>query len=70
MENYKEMRMYTLRGDVYTCGVDGMTKFGIRKLLKERYVNLDEILTIDEFNDILDAEYKKVIAWRERNASK
>ena len=68
--NMKELRLHTLRGDIQTCGTDGMNKRGIRGLLQNRYVNLDTDITIDEFNNVLNEEYAKVEAWRERKAAK
>jgi hypothetical protein len=62
----KEMRLHTLRGDIQTCGMDGMSRRGIKDLLHDRYVNLDSDILSDEFDSILDEEYKKVEAWRKR----
>jgi len=67
--NMKELRLHTLRGDIQTCGMDGMNERGIRRLLELRYVNLNSDIAIDEFDRILDEEYGKVEAWRvSRNA--
>ena len=63
----KELRLHTLRGDVQSCGMDGMSKKGIRDLLFARYVRHGENpVTQDEFTDALDEEYAKVEAWRVR----
>ena len=64
----KELRLHTLRGDVRTCGMDGMSKKGIRQLLDLRYVNLNSEITQDEFDRVLGEEYAKVEAWRARQA--
>ena len=66
-EFMKELRMHTLIGDIHSCGMDGLSKKGIRDVLFNRYVNSVETpLTKEEFNSTLDREYKKVEAWRER----
>ena len=62
----KELRLHTLIGDVQSCGMDGMSKKGIKGLLFARYVRRENPITEDEFIDILDTEYAKVEAWRER----
>lgn len=67
MENMKELRLHTLRGDIQSCGMDGLSKKGIRQLLFSRYVHGTEIpITGDEFNNVLAEEYQKVEAWRTR----
>ena len=61
----KDLRIHTLRGDIQTCGMDGLSKKGIRELLFSRYVHGSEIpVTENEFTAVLDEEYKKVEAWR------
>ncbi len=69
-DNYKldmkELRLHTLRGDIQSCGMDGLSKLGIRQILQSRYVNLDSDITLDEFNQILNEQYEKVKAWRSR----
>jgi len=61
----KELRLHTLAGDVQTCGMDGLSKKGIRQLLFARYVHGTEIpITKDEFDSALDEQYEKVKAWR------
>ena len=57
----KELRLFTLKGDVYTCRKDGMSRLGTRNLLILRYVNSysDIKITREEFDNILDAEYDK-----------
>jgi len=62
--NMKELRLHTLRGDIQSCGMDGMNERGIRRLLELRYVNLNSDITIDEFDRVLVEEYGKVEAWR------
>ena len=54
----KELRLHTLVGDIQQCGMDGMNKHGIRRLLQDRYSDLPE------FETVLAREYKKVEAWR------
>ena len=66
----KELRLHTLRGDIQTCGMDGMSKKGIVGLLKDRYVNLDSEILSDEFYSTLDTEYIKVENWRQRQIAK
>jgi hypothetical protein len=41
--------------------MSGMNKRQIRRLLETRYVNLDTDITEDEFTEVLDREYKKVM---------
>jgi len=66
-EFMKELRLHTLRGDIQSSGMDGLSKKGIRDLLFNRYVHGTEIpITAKEFNTVLDEEYKKVEAWRVR----
>lgn len=67
----KELRLHTLRGDIQACGMDGMTKTGVQRLLEDRYVNPDNNIpiTIEIFYHILDEEYKKVEAWRTKAAA-
>jgi hypothetical protein len=61
----KELRLHTLRGDIQSCGMDGLSKKGIRDILFRRYVHGVEIpITAEEFNATLDEEYIKVKAWR------
>ncbi len=63
--NMKELRLHTLRGDIQSCGKDGLSKKGIKDVLFQRYVYGTEIpVTAAEFNRILDEEYTKVEAWR------
>jgi hypothetical protein len=63
----KELRLHTLRGDILTCGMDGLSKEGIRRTLYRRYVRGTEIpVTGQEFDAVLDEEYAKVAAWRSR----
>ena len=65
----KELRLHTLRGDIQSCGMGGMSKRGIQELLFPRYVHGTEIpLTQGEFNRTLNEEYKKVEAWRANKA--
>jgi len=64
----KELRLHDLRGDVQSCGMDGLSKRGIRQLLFARYVHdAENPITKDEFNRVLDEEYEKVKAWRAEN---
>jgi len=65
--NMKELMLHTLKGDIYTCGKDGMTKIGIKRFLENRYVNIDTDICEAEFNNILDEQYEKVKAWRLKN---
>jgi hypothetical protein len=61
----KELRLHTLRGDIQSCGMGGLSKKGIRNLLFSRYVHGAEIpVTAEEFYRLLDTEYEKVAAWR------
>ncbi|MDR1706260.1 MAG: hypothetical protein LBS19_16495 [Clostridiales bacterium] len=61
----KELRLHTLRGDIQTCGMDGLSKEGIRQLLYRRYVRGAEIpVTGQEFSAVLDEEYAKVAVRR------
>ena len=61
----KELRLHTLHGDIQSCGMDGLSKKGIRELLYNRYVHGTEIpVTKEEFDSVLNEEYKKVEAWR------
>ena len=62
----REARLHTLRGDVQSCGMDGMSKKGIKGLLFARYVRRENPITEAEFMDILDTEYAKVETWRTR----
>jgi len=65
----RDLRLHTLRGDIQSCGMDGMSKRGIRELLFARYVHGIEIpVTKEEFYSILNEEYKKVEAWRASKA--
>ena len=69
MLDMKELQLHTLRGDIQSCGMDGLSKKGIRQLLFARYVHtLDTPITKDEFNDVLDEQYTKVEAWRKKNS--
>ena len=54
----RELRLHTLIGDIQQCGMEGMNKHGIRRLLKARYADLPE------FEETLSREYAKVQAWR------
>ena len=54
----RELRLGTLVGDIRQCGMEGMKKHGIRRLLQARYSDLPE------FEEVLGREYKKVEAWR------
>ena len=63
--NMKELRLHTLRGDVQSCGMDGLSNKGIRELLFSRYVHGKENpVTKEEFNRVLEEEYQKVESWR------
>ena len=63
----KELRLHTLRGDIQSCGMSGMNKQGIWRLLFKRYVLGTEIpISREEFINTLDTEYEKVEAWRAR----
>ncbi len=67
----KELQLHTLRGDIQSCGMDGLSKEGNRKILYSRYVHGTEIpVSKQEFNTILTTEYEKVEAWRIRQAAK
>jgi len=68
MENMKELRIHTLRGDIQQIGMESdFNKRGIRHILFSRYVHGTEIpVTREEFDSVLDEEYKKVQAWRHR----
>ena len=57
----KELRLHTLIGDIQSCGMDGMNKHGIRRLLQDRYSDLPE------FEEVLAREYAKVETWRAGN---
>jgi hypothetical protein len=57
----KELKLHTLIGDIQECAMSGMNKRQIRRLLETRYVNLDTDITEDEFTEVLDREYKKVM---------
>ena len=64
----RELRLHTLRGDIQSCGMDGLSKSGVKQVLFRRYVHSAEIpITSDEFNRVLDTEYEKVQAWRKSN---
>ena len=63
--NMKELRLHTLKGDIQSCGRDGLSKKGMKEILFQRYVYGTEIpVTAAEFNRILNEEYTKVEAWR------
>ena len=65
MEIMKEQVIHTLCGDVQSCGMDGLSKRGIRELLFSRYVHDKKIpITAEEFDSVLDEEYAKVKIWR------
>ncbi len=67
----KELRMHGLRCDIQHCGMDGLSKKGIKSVLFQRYVYGTEIpVTADEFNRALDEQYAKVEARRARNGGK
>ena len=66
----KELRLHTLRGDVQSCGMDGMSKKGIKDLLYARYVRRENPITQEDFMEVLDAEYAKVEMWRTRKQKK
>ncbi len=54
----KELRLHGLRCDIHACGRDGLSKKGIKSVLRQRYVYGTEIpVTAEEFNRILDEEY-------------
>ena len=66
----KELQLHTLRGDIQSCGKDGLSKEGIRRILYSRYVHGTEIpISRQEFSTILTTEYEKVEAWRIRQAT-
>jgi len=67
----KELRLHTLRGDIQQIGMESdFNKRGIREILYQRYVHGTEIpITKAEFDSVLDEEYKKVEAWRTRQAA-
>lgn len=62
-EQRRELRLHTLVGDIQQCGMDGMKKHGIRRLLAARYRDLPD------FEEVLDREYAKVEAWRAGNGT-
>jgi len=67
MTDLKELQLHTLRGDIQTCGMDGMKKEGIRKFLFERYVNGEIPMTEMEFINTLNEQYAKVEEWRKKS---
>ena len=62
--NEKALILHTLAGDIQTCGMDGMTKVGIRNYLKPRYI--DKGITSTDFEEMLNEQYPKILAWREQ----
>lgn len=67
----KELRLHTLRGDIQSCGMDGMSMKGIRELLYGRYTGNGETpVSSEEFDRVLKEEYQKVEAWRIRREGK
>jgi len=63
----KELKLHTLTGDIQECGMAGMSRRQISRMLGPRYVNPETDITREEFAEILEREYDKVMA---RRASK
>ena len=62
--NMKDLRLHTLRGDIQTCLMDGMSKKGCWNLLYNRYVHGVEIpITREEFISVLDEQCRKAEDW-------
>jgi len=60
-----KLRLQTLRGDIQTCLMDGLSRRGVWELLYSRYVHGTEVpITKEDLNSVLDEECRKVEAQR------
>lgn len=63
-KSYKELRLYTLRGDIRQCLMDGMGKYATAQYLEKRFVHTGSEITEDEFYGILHEEHKRLLDQR------
>ena len=64
--SYKELRLFTLRGDIWQCLNEGLSKYGTAQYLEKRFVYPGSEITDDEFSSILNEEYRKLLAQKEK----